>query len=74
MLNPIVLSSNGIVIGKITTKQFDNFLIIPFASDWISLNDNNQIEFSVVVKESKLVLSGNLSSLDRTKEVDTHDK
>lgn len=63
------MDSRSIVIGKITTKQFDNFLIIPFSRSWLSLNDDKQIEFSIEVKESKLVLSGNLDSLDRTRSI-----
>ena len=60
----------SIVIGKITTKQFDNFLIIPFSKKWLLLNDDNSIEFLVEVKEGKLVLSGNLTRLDRIKDID----
>jgi len=65
------MASNRVVVGKITAKQFDDFLIIPFSKDWISLNDNKPIEFFVEVKESKLILSSTLASLDRTRSVDT---
>lgn len=67
------MASNCVVIGKITTKIFDNFLIIPFSKDWLSLNDNKQIEFSIEVKENKLILSSTLASLDRTRSVVTND-
>ena len=70
----IKLVSVNVDVSKITTKQFDDYLIIPFSKDWLSLNNNKQIEFSVEVKESKLVLSGNLVSLDRTKDVDINGK
>ena len=65
--------SNGIKVGKISTQQFDNYLLIPFSKDWLSLNDNNQIEFLIEIKEGCLVLSGHLSNVDRTRKVDTHD-
>ena len=64
--------STSVEVGKISTKQFDDYLIIPFSKQWLSLNDDKPIEFSVEVKEGKLVLSGNLVSLDRTKGVDTN--
>ena len=64
--------STSVKVGKISTRQFDNYLIIPFSKQWLSLNDDKPIEFSVEVKEGKLVLSGNLVSLDRTKGVDTN--
>ena len=67
------MASIGVVLDKIITKQFDDFLIIPFSKDWLSLNNNNPIEFSVEVKEGKLILSGNLASLDRTKGVDNNE-
>ena len=66
--------STSVEVGKISTKQFDDYLIIPFSKQWLSLNDDKPIEFSVEVKEGKLVLSGNLASLDRTKDVDTNGK
>lgn len=61
-----------LVIGKITTKQFDDYLIIPFSKQWLSLNNEKQIEFIVEIKKGKLILSGNLERLDRTKGVDTN--
>ena len=64
--------STSVEVGKISTKQFDDYLIIPFSKEWLSLNDDKPIEFSVEVKEGKLVLSGNLAILDRTKGVDTN--
>ena len=64
--------STSVEVGKISTKQFDDYLIIPFSKQWLSLNDDKPIEFSVEVKEGKLVLSGNLAILDRTKGVDTN--
>ena len=66
--------STSVKVGKISTKQFDDYLIIPFSKQWLLLNNNNPIEFLVEVKEGKLVLSGNLVSLDRTKDVDTNGK
>ena len=66
--------SISVEVGKISTKQFDDYLIIPFSKQWLSLNDDKPIEFSVEVKEGKLVLSGNLVSLDRTRSVDTNGK
>lgn len=66
------MASIRITLDKITTKEFDDFLIIPFSKQWLSLNDDKPIEFFVEVKESKLILSGNLASLDRTKDVDTN--
>jgi len=65
------MASIGVVLDKITTKQFDDYLLIPFSKQWLSLNDDKPIEFFVEVKENKLVLSGKLASLDRTKGVDT---
>jgi len=62
----------GVDVGKITTKQFDDFLIISFSRQWISLNNDKPIEFSIQVKENKLILSGCLERLDRTKGVDTN--
>ena len=59
-------------VGKIFTKQFDDYLIIPFSKQWLSLNDGRPIEFSVEVKENKLILSGSLERLDRTKDVDNN--
>lgn len=66
------MASIGVVLDKITTKQFDNYLIISFSKNWLSLNDDKPIEFFVEVKENKLVLSGKLASLDRTKDVVTN--
>ncbi|PBO84539.1 MAG: hypothetical protein COA77_08850 [Thaumarchaeota archaeon] len=66
------MASTGVELDKITTKQFDDFLIIPFSKEWLSLNDGKQIEFSIHVTENNLVLSGKLASLDRTKDVDTN--
>ena len=66
--------STSVKVGKISTRQFDNYLIIPFSKQWLLLNNNNPIEFLVEVKEGNLVLSGNLVSLDRTKDVDTNGK
>ncbi len=63
----------GVVLDKITTKQFDDYLIIPFSKEWLSLNNDKPIEFSVQVKENKLILSGCLERLDRTKDVVTND-
>ena len=61
-------------LGFVTTKIFDNYLIIPFSKDWIYLNAGKPIEFNVVLtKEGKLVLSGLLSDLDRTKDVSAND-
>ena len=68
------MDSKDVVLDKIITKQFDDFLIIPFSKQWLLLNNNNPIEFSVEVKKGKLVLSGNLDSLDRTKDVDINEK
>ena len=68
------MASISVKVCKIFTKQFDDYLIIPFSKQWLSLNDDKPIEFSVEVKEGKLVLSGNLASLDRTKDVDTNGK
>lgn len=66
-------NSNSLVsIGRVSTKQFDDFLIIAFSKEWLVLNNSNPIEFLIEVKESKLILSGNLVSLDRTKEVDSN--
>ena len=67
------MASIGVVLNKIITKQFDDFLIIPFSKDWSSLNDDKPIEFLVEVKESKLILSSTLASLDRTRSVVTND-
>ena len=67
------MASIRVVVGKITAKRFDDFLIIPFSKDWISLNDDRPIEFLVEVKESKLILSSTLASLDRTRSVVTND-
>lgn len=66
------MDSIDVVLDKIATKQFDNYLIIPFSKQWLSLNNDKPIEFFVEVKEGKLVLSGKLDSLDRTKDVDTN--
>ena len=66
------MASISVKVCKIFTKQFDDYLIIPFSKQWLSLNDDKPIEFSVEVKEGKLVLSGNLAILDRTKGVDTN--
>ena len=68
----VSMDSIGVVIDKITTKQFDDYIIIPFSKDWLLLNDNKPIEFFIKIKEGKLVLSGKLDSLDRTKDVDTN--
>ena len=68
------MAITDVVLNKITTKQFDDYLIIPFSKEWLSLNNNKQIEFSVQLKEGKLVLSGDLAILDRTKDVDTNVK
>ena len=68
------MASIRVVVGKITTKQFDDFLIIPFSKQWLLLNNNNPIEFLVEVKESKLILSSTLASLDRTRSVVTNGK
>jgi len=61
-----------IKIDKISTKQFDNYLIISFSKQWLSLNNDKPIEFFVEVKEGKLMLSGNLASLDSTKDGGTN--
>ena len=66
------MHSNCVDIDKVSTKQFDDYLIIPFSKDWLSLNNDKPIEFLVQVKEGKLVLSGTLHSMDRTKDVDTN--
>ena len=66
------VASKRIVVGKITTKQFDDFLIIPLSKDWLSLNDEKPIEFFVEVKEGKLILSSTLASLDRTRSIVTN--
>jgi len=66
------MASIGVELDKIITKQFDNFLIIPFSKEWLSLNNGKPIEFSVHVKENNLILSGKLASLDRIKDVDTN--
>ena len=68
------MAITDVVLNKITTKQFDDYLIIPFSKEWLSLNNNKQIEFSVQLKEGKLVLYGDLAILDRTKDVDTNVK
>ena len=62
-------------LGFITTKIFDDYLIIPFSRDWLCLNAGKPIKFNVVLtKEGKLVLSGLLTDLDRTQDVDTNGK
>jgi len=63
-----------IKLGTISTQFFDNFLIIGLDRKWISVNNEKPIEFSVEVKENKLILSGSLERLDRTKDVDTNGK
>ena len=68
------MASIRVVVGKITTKEFDDYLIIPFSKQWLLLNNNNPIEFLVEVKESKLILSSTLASLDRTRSVVTNGK
>ena len=67
------MASIRVVVGKITTKQFDDFLIIPFSKQWLLLNNNNPIEFLDEVKESKLILSSTVASLDRIRSVVTND-
>jgi len=64
--------SKIIPLGFIRSKIFDDFLIIPFSKDWITLNNGKTIEFFVEVKEGKLILSGKLALLDKTREVDSN--
>lgn len=59
-------------LGLTHTLIFDDYLVIGFDKRWLSLNNDNPIEFFVEVKEGKLILSGNLASLDRIKDVDTN--
>ena len=56
-----------IELDKISTKQFEDFLIISFSKQWLSLNNDKPIEFSVKVIKNKLILSGNLEYLNNTK-------
>jgi len=67
-----LLERIGVDVGKITTKSFDDYLIVPFSNQWLSLNNGKPIEFLVEVKEGKLILSASLERLDRTKGVDTN--
>ena len=39
----------------------------------MTVNNNNPIKFDVELKEGKLILSGNLAELDKTREVDDND-
>ena len=66
------MAITDVVLDKITTTRFDDFLIIPISKQWLFLNNEKPIEFSVQVKEGKLVLSGDLAILDRTKDVDSN--
>lgn len=68
------MHSNGVEVGTIITTQFDDYLIIPLSKQWLSLNDNNPIEFFVELKKGKLILSGSLHSMDRIKGVDNNVK
>ena len=59
-------------LDNVITNIFDDYLIIPLSKQWLFLNNKKPIEFSVEVKENKLILSGSLERLDRTKDVDTY--
>jgi hypothetical protein len=60
-------------LGTISTHFFENFLILGFDKKWLSINDEKPIEFEIEIKDGKLILSGNLSRLNKTKEVLTND-
>lgn len=61
-------------LGKAKTLIFDDFLVIGFSKKWVQLNDDKPIEFDVELKKGKLVLSGSLLRLNKTREVDTNAK
>lgn len=59
-------------LGLTHTIIFDNYLVIGFDKKWIDLNNGQAIEFDIELREDKLVLSGSLATLDKTREVDNN--
>ena len=60
----------NIVLGKVTTKLFDEFLILGFSKKWLLVNEGKPIEFDVVfTKEGKLILAANLARTAKTRKV-----
>ena len=58
-------------LGQVKTTTFKDSLLIPLSRDWLAANDGKQIVFdSKLTLDGKLVLTGSLSKLVRTKDVD----
>lgn len=60
-------------LGKIKSHISDKAVVVAFSKDWLDANDGKPLEFQVKIEKNQLVLSANLESLDRTKEVDTNE-
>lgn len=56
-------------LGTIKSHISDKAAVIAFSKDWMDANDGKPLEFQVEIKKNQLVLSANLESLDRTKDM-----
>ena len=63
----------NLYLGKVKTAPFKDFLLIPLSKEWYQANDGKPIVFDArLTLNGKLVLTGSLSKLVSTKEVDTN--
>ena len=59
----------NITLGKCRAHFYNDKLILGLSGDWLKLNDGKPIVFDAKIENGKLILSGSLERLDRTKEV-----
>ncbi len=61
----------NLYLGEVKTIPFKDFLIVPFSKDWLNANNGEPIVFDAkLTLNGKLILTGSLSKLVRTKDVD----
>jgi hypothetical protein len=60
-------------LGIIKSHISDKAAVIAFSKEWLDANEGKPLEFEAKIEKNRLVLSANLESLDRTKEVDTNE-
>lgn len=62
----------NINLGKYLAHFFGGYLLLAFSKEWLKLNNGKPIVFDAKLENGKLILSGSLERLDRTKEVDNN--
>ena len=64
----------AIDLPQVKTTSSKDFLLIPLEKSWLNVNDGKPIVFDArLTKNGKLILTGSLSKLVRTNEVDTNE-